>query len=250
MHLDDIVPPDPADGWGLFFDIDGTLIDIAPTPDGVTVPPRLKDDLAQLYARMGGALALVTGRALPDADRLFAPLTLPIAGLHGADIRFADGRLCEIARDPALDRLRHDLRELLAPYPDLILEDKGAGIGVHFRSNPGMKEQIVTRLEQFVAAQDGRFAVQHGLMVAEVRPAAASKAHAVERFLAEPAFLGRKPIAFGDDLTDESMFAAVRRHGGMAIRVGRHGRPTAAEFAMPDAASVRDWIGTVAARHG
>ncbi len=83
-------PEPPPENICLFLDVDGTLIDIAPTPDSVVVPDRLIDDLVRAEERLGGALALVSGRTIADLDRLFAPLTLKASGVHGSEFRFGD----------------------------------------------------------------------------------------------------------------------------------------------------------------
>ena len=71
----------------LFLDVDGTLLEIAPEPGAVQVPARLRRILAQLQSATGGALALVSGRALDQIERLFAPLRLSASGLHGLERR-------------------------------------------------------------------------------------------------------------------------------------------------------------------
>ena len=60
----------------ILLDIDGTILDIAPTPREVWVPPELRHTLARLQDLTGGALALVSGRLLNDIDLIFAPLQL------------------------------------------------------------------------------------------------------------------------------------------------------------------------------
>src|SRR5262245_61536012 len=71
----------------LFLDVDGTLIDIAESPDAVTVPVGLPETLGRLHTELDGALALVSGRSISKLDRLFAPYVLPAAGEHGAELR-------------------------------------------------------------------------------------------------------------------------------------------------------------------
>src|ERR1700734_1328088 len=61
----------------LLLDIDGTLVDLAPTPREVWVPPGLADTLGRLLMRTSGALALVSGRSLNDIDLIFAPEQFP-----------------------------------------------------------------------------------------------------------------------------------------------------------------------------
>jgi trehalose 6-phosphate phosphatase len=71
----------PIDGLAYFLDIDGTLVDLADTPDAVTLDPALPDLVEALSEWSGGAVALITGRSIADADRLFPKRPLPIAGL-------------------------------------------------------------------------------------------------------------------------------------------------------------------------
>src|SRR4030081_4121279 len=71
----------------LLLDIDGTLLDLAPTPREVWVPPGLAKTLNRLHGRPSGALALVSGRSLNDIDLIFAPEQFPGVGGHGAEMR-------------------------------------------------------------------------------------------------------------------------------------------------------------------
>ena len=77
----------PLDQCALLFDIDGTLLDLAPTPDAVVVPKGLRSALQRLFELSGGALAFVSGRSIIDIDRIFAPMVLPAVGGHGAEMR-------------------------------------------------------------------------------------------------------------------------------------------------------------------
>src|SRR4030088_2192029 len=71
----------------ILLDIDGTLLDLAPTPREVWVPPGLAKTLNRLHERTSGALALVSGRSLNDIDLIFAPAEFPAGGGHGAEMR-------------------------------------------------------------------------------------------------------------------------------------------------------------------
>ena len=73
----------------ILLDIDGTLLDLAPTPREVWVPPGLSATLSGLLQRTSGALALVSGRSLNDIDLIFAPDQFPAVGGHGAEMRLA-----------------------------------------------------------------------------------------------------------------------------------------------------------------
>ena len=71
----------------LLLDVDGTIIDIGPSPSEVHVSDALLRSLKRLFDLTGGAVALVSGRPIADLDRLFSPLRLPSVGGHGAEMR-------------------------------------------------------------------------------------------------------------------------------------------------------------------
>src|ERR1700759_141885 len=73
----------------ILLDIDGTRLDLMPTPREVWVPPGLAETLSGLLRRTSGALALVSGRSLNDIDLIFAPQQFPAVGGHGAEMRLA-----------------------------------------------------------------------------------------------------------------------------------------------------------------
>ncbi|MGV2106302.1 trehalose-phosphatase [Agrobacterium vitis] len=206
--------------YALFLDIDGTLLDLAESPDGIRVPVGLADDLAALSGRMGGALALVTGRALAYADRLFAPKHFPIAGLHGTERRTVEGTVIRSEPSPAFLAIKEELPKLEQAWPGVLVEDKGAAIAVHYRQAPACADVVEKAIvDAFQAAGPG-YELQRGKMVVEIRPDSADKGRALQSYLAEPPFTDRVAIAIGDDVTDEAMFECVNRLGGLSIRVG------------------------------
>ncbi|MGE0717947.1 MAG: trehalose-phosphatase [Alphaproteobacteria bacterium] len=228
-------------GWALFLDVDGTLLDIALRPDEVTVPPGLTIGLAKLAERLGGALALVSGRTIDNLDRLFAPLVLPAAGVHGAELRLAPGLPVAAApAEPALTDALPVLRRLADAWPGVVVEDKGRAVAVHFRLAPAAEPAIVTTMTA-IAAKGGGLEVLPGHMVRELRDGRHTKGTAVRTFMATSPFMGRRPLFLGDDVTDEDGFRAAEAAGGVALAVGHHpglGRP--AVFGRP--ADVRAWL--------
>ena len=60
----------PLHRSALLLDLDGTLLDLAPRPDAVVVPPGLPDVLRTLRQLMGDAVAVVTGRPVETVDAL------------------------------------------------------------------------------------------------------------------------------------------------------------------------------------
>jgi trehalose 6-phosphate phosphatase len=236
--------PVSPDGLAFFLDIDGTLIDIAPSPDAVVVPGDLPDLLGRLCDRTGGALALLTGRDVATIDRLFAPLRLPVGAVHGSLLRDASGRLLGDPPDPALPGIRSRLAAFVARHPLALLEDKGNAVAIHFRADPALEPLAEAAVRDAMAAADGGLTLQPGKMVFEIRPAAADKGAALGAFMQSPAFAGRRPVSVGDDLTDESMFAAALALGGLALRVGDppESAQSAATTAFAGPADVRRWL--------
>lgn len=232
------------DRWALFLDIDGTLIDLAATPDGIVVPPDLPANLEAVSKKLGGALALVTGRALPYADRLFEPYRFPIAGLHGAERRMSDGTVDRVTVTPEFESLKARLTAETAGWDGVLIEDKGAAIGAHYRQAPERQADLEVLMERAAAYAGSDFTLQRGKMVIEIRPARASKGGALRSFLEEPRFAGRLPVAIGDDLTDEAMFKVANALDGLSIRIGDatlpDGNPTQAAMLISSAAELRN----------
>ena len=235
--------PTSADGWAFFLDVDGTLIDIAPTPEAVAIPPELPGVLTRLSDRTGGALALVSGRPMESLDRFFAPLRLPSAGIHGAEMRFADGSTESLAADE-IEAVRLRLRALGAER-GLLVEEKSVSVTIHFRTRPELEGELEAAIREIVAGEP-HLALQPGKMMLEVRPASADKGRALKRFMERPPFAGRTPLAIGDDLTDEHMFRVAVDKGGVAVRVGTDRRKTVATHHLDGPESVRSWLSRMA----
>jgi trehalose 6-phosphate phosphatase len=172
-----------------------------------------------------------------DLDRIFSPLLFVAAGLHGADIRLADGtRIGTSAK--ALDRLRPQIGFFIAERPDLLLEDKGATLAIHFRQRPDMAAEVREFLAHLAAESD--FEVQEGKMVVELKPRGIDKGSALASLSERPPFRGRMPVFIGDDLTDEFGFRFVNRMGGISVRVGVADGPTQASHGLKNPAFLRD----------
>ncbi|GIX24611.1 MULTISPECIES: trehalose-phosphatase [Caldimonas] len=202
----------------LFLDFDGTLAELASRPQDVHVEPALIELLDRLRRQLEGALAIVTGRPVQDIDAFLHPLLLPVAGLHGAEGRGADGRGWRLAA-PDLSAVEAVARALQAEHPGLQLEHKAAALAVHYRHAPEAAEACRQRLAEAIASDTG-LELLHGKCVIEVKPAGVHKGLAIERFLSDKPFAGREPAFAGDDVTDEAGFATVLRLGGQACKVG------------------------------
>lgn len=202
----------------LFLDFDGTMVDIAPQPHAVHVPEPLIAVLREVEAYLRGAVAVISGRPIKQIDEFLQPLQLPIAGVHGAERRGADGRMHLLDTHP-LDHVQQAAWSLAEQHPGLLLESKRGSLALHYRQRPEL-EEVVLRTMQAAVDESPGLTLLRGKMVAEAKPGGASKGRAIEAFLAEPPFAGRVPVFIGDDVTDEVGFSTVQRLGGLGIKVG------------------------------
>ncbi|HEY4210331.1 MAG TPA: trehalose-phosphatase [Steroidobacteraceae bacterium] len=240
-------PVAPTEGFALFLDIDGTLLELAPTPESVVVDPALIQLLAKINLLTDGALALVSGRQIAEIDSLFSPLTLCAAGLHGFERRDSSGKRHDRSAPPGtvLAAVRRSLGDLAAVHPGLRVEDKQFALALHYRLAPHLEDRVAAEMTRLAQQVRPVFELQMGKRVAELRPAGANKGAAVRQFMAETPFAGRSPIYIGDDLTDESAFEQVNALGGLSIAVGIPGA-TAAVAALADVTAVRAWLANLA----
>jgi trehalose 6-phosphate phosphatase len=240
-------PPPPSLQWCLFLDVDGTLIELTDSPLDTYADPELKTLLRHVADRLGGALALVSGRSIDYLDALFAPLRLPAAGLHGVERRKASGEMHGASFvDAQLNRARAAVHALVQAHPGTIVEDKGRTLAVHFRMAPEHEAAVREALTAIAKPLGSNYHIQEGSMVLEIKPRGFTKATAIKAFMAEPPFSGRKAVFLGDDLTDLDGFRMVEDQGGLSVAVGDqvHG-----QFRLGNAAAVRAWLGQIAALH-
>lgn len=229
------VPPALQPGDAAFLDFDGTLVAIAARPDAIAVPPGLVPALEALHGRLGGAVAVVSGRSLGDLERWLAGFPGSPAGSHGGELRGA-GRQ---GPDGAVIAALHEAARRAGAAERLLVELKAQGAAFHFRGRPALGATAAARAAALAAAFPG-FAVQPAKMAYEVKPADARKDRAVARLLDMPPFAGRRPVYVGDDATDEPALAWVDGRGGVAVKVGP-GR-SAAPFRLEGPAAVLAWL--------
>ena len=234
-------PPAPGAERAFFFDIDGTLLEIADTPSGVRVDAELIDTIRRLHACSGGAVALISGRRVADIDALFPGLRLPLAGQHGLERRDAAGGL-HVHPPEGVDWpwLKALVKGTFSTAQGLLVEDKGLTLAVHFRLNPAEEGRVKTALARIVADAGAAVSLQPGKCVVEVKPSGRDKGTAIAEFMTEPPFKGRRPVFIGDDVTDEYGFRMVNEMGGDSVKVGAE--ETAARWRMADVPAVRAWL--------
>lgn len=238
----DLQPPPPLsalDRPALFLDFDGTLVDIAPTPDEIEVPGDLAQRIAALDRRIEGRLALVSGRALDDVERHLGAMRWCRAGSHGLDCRRADGSA--VAEEPqALPAAVRSALEDFAKDEKLAYETKPHGGALHFRARPEARDRA-ERFAQSLAGVHG-LEVKAGKGVVELVETGTDKGWAVRAFMREANFAGALPVFVGDDLTDEDGMAAASALGGFGIIVGER-TDTVARYRIETVEGVHRWLG-------
>lgn len=225
----------------LFLDVDGTLLRIAETPDAVEASQGLGPILDRTAAVLGGALALVSGRRIADLDRIFAPLELPSAGIHGLERRDATGLTHRIGRRSDLDDLRPALEAFAASHPGVMLEDKGRALALHYRKAQAAEADARRLIQRLVADRGDRLRVLEGRKIIEVLPNSSHKGRAIAAFMGERPFAGRRPVFVGDDATDEDGFAVVNDLGGASVKVGNT-LESRATHRLSDVDAVLTWL--------
>jgi trehalose 6-phosphate phosphatase len=237
-------PPAVGPDTALFLDIDGTLLEHQPHPDGVVADQELRNLLTAAEERLGGAVAFITGRSVATVDRLFAPLSLPVAGLYGLEHRLRPGDTATLADEPAdLAAVADALEEEFRTTDGVYFERKGAVLAIHTRGAPHALDAVRAAADRVLPSLQRGYRIVAGNAGLEFLPVDALKSAAIHRFMAIAPFSGRRPVFIGDDVSDESGFEYVNQIRGVSVRVRPSGE-TAASFVLPDVASVRDWIGS------
>lgn len=224
----------------LFFDFDGTLVELADQPHLVKLAPEILHDIARIVAAVDGALAIITGRDLSDVDRYLAPLTLPIAGVHGLTRRSADGSLHQSPiNGDAIDALQDRLGNFVESLSGVLLERKQGSVALHYRVRPDLEAACVKAMDE--ATHDvSDLHILRGKMVIEAKTGPRNKGFAVADFMAEKPFAGRSPIFAGDDVTDEDAFEEVNARQGISIKVGAG--KTTAHYRVETIAALHGWL--------
>jgi trehalose 6-phosphate phosphatase len=221
--------------------VDGTLVDLAPSPSAARLEPGTKDLLHGLHLATGGAVALISGRSLHDLDLLFRGAALPAAGQHGLERRNGRGDVWKLHVPPdSMSLARARIAALVSRHRALLVEDKGLSLALHFRAAPHLEQQIHDAMRAIVAELGEGYVLQPGKLVVELRAAGSDKGEAIATFMSEPPFRGRVPVFIGDDATDEHGFAMVNAMGGHSVKVGAGA--TIARWHLPDVRAVERWL--------
>ncbi len=232
-------PADLLDGAALFLDFDGTLVELAETPDSIRVAPDLPPMLGRLHDRLDGRLAIISGRSLDDLARHLPLSGIGFAGSHGLELQLPNGVRLPLSIPIGLEDVRSQVVEFASGDPRLLVEEKPAGLALHYRRCPEAADRVAAFMEALAAAND--WTLQRGSMVVEIRAAGATKGDALRAFMTEPEYRHARPLFVGDDLTDEHAFAAAASLGGAGVLVGPE-RASAALYRLDSVAAVAAWL--------
>ncbi len=238
--MPDIALP-PFARSALLLDLDGTLVDIAPTPDAVRVEDGLPETLTTLRHALGGALAVISGRPIVQIDALFGAVPYAVAGEHGGALRHApDAPIVRPDLAVPSDTMRAAAEAIASQHEaaGVWVEPKARGFVLHYRAAPTLGPALEAALRPLMAAEGGRFLLVPAHMAWEVRPTGADKGTALRALMAAPPFTGRLPVFIGDDVTDRDAIAAANALGGAGLMV---------PDTLGTAAGVRAWLARAAA---
>jgi trehalose 6-phosphate phosphatase len=232
----------------ILLDVDGTIVDVAATPQSVVVAPSLLRTLATLHARTDGALALVSGRLIENLDHLFMPLVLPCVGGHGVELRSSARAPLHRTAVELSPTVKNQVVAAAAVDPRILVEDKGSSLAVHFRLAPDQALLLKNKIAAIVdRAGAEKLEMLCGKAVIEIKPGAFNKGTAVRELMSITPFAHRVPLFIGDDVTDESVFAILPELGGFGYSVGREAAGVHGVFGGPQ--DVRDWLAGLTAGH-
>ena len=235
-------PPIALSRPALFLDMDGVLAPLAATPDAVVPDARRTAVIRAVAERLGGRVAIISGRTLAEIDRIAESAAASASGVHGLERRRADGSLDRAEADPAVRDAVAAFHDFAETRPGVIVEDKAVSAGLHYRQAQD-ESGAVAALAEKLAGETG-LTLQAGHLVVELKTPGTDKGTALTAFMAEPPFEGAVPVMLGDDLTDEDGFRAAAALGGFGVLVGPP-RETAARYSLPDVDAVLAWLDAV-----
>jgi trehalose 6-phosphate phosphatase len=225
----------------ILLDVDGTILDVAATPQSVVVLSSLVRTLSDLHARTNGAVALISGRLIENLDDLFMPLKLPCVGGHGVELRVSSSAPLQKRHPELSPLLRKQVTAAVTVDPGVIVEDKGSSLAVHYRRAPELGPLIGRKIAAILdRAPAENLEMLCGKAVIEIKRPSFNKGAAVCELMKSSSFVQRTPLFVGDDVTDESVFAVLPALGGFGYSVGRKVAGVDGIFGGPQ--EVRDWL--------
>ncbi|QIT18905.1 trehalose-phosphatase [Acinetobacter pittii] len=223
----------------LFLDIDGTLAPFQINPEHSFIPQTTLDVIKKI-TKLNIPVIAVTGRDVDTASKLLHPIEVPIAGLHGLDIYFDSGNYIRpVLSSINFKKLKQDITKNCDKHPELLIEDKGYSIALHYRKNPNLENNAINIMQR-INLNYPQLKINRGKFVVELIPNQADKGRAIETILNHLDLPAVLPIFIGDDLTDESGFTYINQQSGLSIKVGPG--ETQAKYRLKDIDNVADFL--------
>ncbi|KPJ52091.1 MAG: hypothetical protein AMJ37_03550 [Dehalococcoidia bacterium DG_18] len=222
-HLDTVAELLALSPFGLITDVDGTISEIAPSPEKAHVTPVCREHLAALTKRLE-LVAAISGRPVLEAREMIGVEGMVYIGSHGLE-RWEDGRVKftqGVEEYPA--KVMVALEELggLRAMEGIALENKGVALAIHYRRCPDRESARRAVLEKIANSPTCRSEFQEleGRMVVELRPrqVGVNKGTAVKA-LVERYHL-RGGIYLGDDISDVDAFGVMHTTGFKGLGLG------------------------------
>ncbi len=258
----------------LFLDYDGTLAELAPTPECVEPSRELVGLLGRLVRDPRLRVAIISGRRLSHVQTLVPVPGILLAGTYGIELQTPVGqridRLEYALVRPSLDAIKPQWAGLIAGLEGFFLEDKGWSLALHARfADPSEAEAVLTTARCVAMAAQGTgaqppgpvaptgepassqlFRLLGGHRFLEIGPRLAHKGRTVEYLLGRWPWPGAQLLYLGDDDKDEEAFDVIQAHGGLAIVVTQEPRETQADYRLESPEDTRRWLGELLRRLG
>lgn len=234
-------------------DFDGTLAPFVVDPMTARMLPQARAVIEQLAALPHTTVALVSGRSIDDLKVIAewndeAPFLL--AGSHGAEFSFDAPN---VARDEgeAVSRMIVRSREVLTPWPEVRVEPKALGVGIHTRGlNERIEREAFAAVDALFAAEASDWRRRLGDRVLEFSVWGSGKDDGIA-VLAD-AVGGVDAVFFaGDDSTDEDALHYVKSHypgRSVGIRIAAAPTDTSADLVVPSPDALIEILGLLAAQ--
>lgn len=230
----------------LLLDYDGTLTPIASRPELAVCPSEVKKYLETLRDFPGVHIAIISGRSLEDVRGKVGVSGIVYVGNHGLEIENPAGKHKKIltsGRRREIERITEHLQNSLKQIPNILFEEKGPVLSVHYRNVP---KEFFTQVRQAVQAElqqwKDRWKMASGKMVLEIRPNMDfNKGKAVSELIKIFPSLNLLSIYLGDDQTDEDAFRVVKKQG-LSVFVGPGTSPSQADFYLQNPEEVKEFL--------
>jgi trehalose 6-phosphate phosphatase len=228
-----------AQGCALFLDLDGTLVPLRPRPADVQLSRQTRKILALLQRHKNLHLSFVSGRQLKVLRNIIAMDQVHYVGLHGAEREHESVRMSRESTR-ALARAKRFAQKQLHGLPGIWMEDKGLSFALHYwKARPATVRAAELALREILAPAIGVLHVLNGNKVWEVMPNEIPGKGVAVRALLDTLPENTLGIYVGDDVTDETAFAALKDQ--ITVKVGRT-RGTLAHFYVRNPAEVSRFL--------